>query len=528
MSTLSIARRLLPWTAFLALARLAPAQNNIYICGDRDLPLVMQQVPRSWTEFGYNNDAMATYNRVMEIYRYIDSDGSYGQNGTSEFAGFPSSASLLSTWGVRWSPDDLALTLIRWSGTCGRISESDVAFNPSVSWTYDALAAETNPSQVYYLTALMHELGHTVGLMTREESYRYDQPSVMHAYVPGMVHPTYTLHTPEANLIRRQYSDQTAIRSMDDMAVFSHWASGGLHNSYTDRYSYSAGDRMVVNNLTIENTGSRNLSQVHLRLYLSTDRSLSSTDPQLGDWVFGSFPKEAFGVYDFTVDLPTSLSQGTYYVLAKVSSNGYGSDDNGANDTTRLFSSVSIQRSCAADRFEPNDGGTSATPVVDATYTGLRICSGDQDWFVVPVAAGQALDMEVQFSHSSGDIDARLYDPDMNEIDSSLGTSDSERVGFSSAPRSGPYFLQVFGIGSMDNGYTLNVDLAGSGNQGGGNGGSGGSGGGGGGGACRVAPLSGPSNMREALAAAWWMILVLVVTGWRARRSASMQIAGAR
>ena len=86
------------------------------------------------------------------------------------------------------------------------------------------------------------------------------------------------------------------------MGVFSHYASNGLHNAYTDWATYAPGNAITVHGLTVENIGNQALADVHIRLYLSTNRTISTSDTLIGDWYWTSFPAEA---WDPTTSPPT-------------------------------------------------------------------------------------------------------------------------------------------------------------------------------------------------------------------------------
>ncbi|MBN2497024.1 MAG: hypothetical protein JXR96_20700 [Deltaproteobacteria bacterium] len=101
------------------------------------------------------------------------------------------------------------------------------------------------------------------------------------------------------------------------------------------------------------------------------------------------------------------------------------------------------------DAFEPNNDEDSAwrmdmpDPGPDG-YPDLLLCMDDQDWFAFPLDAGDGLEIEVLFLHSAGDIEAYLYDPDGEYVDSSISSSDNEEVEERNAEMSGLYKLKVY------------------------------------------------------------------------------------
>jgi len=328
-------------------------------CGYHDLSLVMEQLPADWDPwYTRNNDSMWLWNQYMDIYRYVDDDGTWGKNGENEFGGWPSDADLFNQWGFHWN-GFLAYTVWSWGCECCRITESDVVFNPAYAWTADRDYAEDNPdSVIYYDSVLLHEMRHNWGMQTRNEDYDYAHPTVMHSYIRRSVQDRMTIHYPEAYLIRRQYDDQTSVITRRNMVVVSKYADHTWKNATTDKTNYYAGDNISVYDITVENVGTEDLSNVHIRLYLSTNRIISTGDTQIGDWYWTSFPAEAYGVYDFTgMTIPLDLPAGTYYVGALMTVNGYASDDLSYDNTTHLWGTINVsQRSITVT--SPNGGET--------------------------------------------------------------------------------------------------------------------------------------------------------------------------
>jgi hypothetical protein len=373
MCTKTWLTRALIGLSFLGAVTTARAGDPLVWCGYHKLNLVMEEVPADWWNYGLNESSMWTWNQYMDIYRVNASDGFWGQNGSNEFAGFPSDTDLFNQWGFYWN-GALGMTMTSWWCECCEIVESDVAFNPSYLWTADKLFAEDNPNYIFYTPVAMHEIGHTWGEQLVPENYNYDLPSVMHAYYSDIVQSDYTIHAVDANMVRRDYSSQTGVKNMQDMAVFSHWASNGLHNSYTDYSVYAPGNLITVHGLTVENTGNQALADVHVRLFLSTNRTISTSDTLIGDWYWSSFPAEGVGYYDLSTYVPSTMANGVYYVGAIVTSNGYNGDFMSSNDTTRLYGAITVDYQCSDDGFEPNDAWSSAKSVSEGSHYGLQIC----------------------------------------------------------------------------------------------------------------------------------------------------------
>lgn len=311
--------------------------QSLFYCGTRGRPFNMEQVSTAWWEWSVNNNSMWMWNQWVDLYRYIPDDGSYGANGVSEFAGYPAG----SFHGFAWN-GSLAMT-VTWTtgGQCGTITESDVAWNPAYSWTNNFFVA-FNGTAINQLPVTGHELGHTHGLQRGNEQYNYDFVSIMHAYYSTVVEDGWGIHASDAINTRANYGSSTGIV---DMGVESYWASNGLNNSWTNSTFFRPGNTIIVNNVTVENTSQFTASNVNIRLYLSTNQTISTGDRLIGDWTWGTFCGNCQNVGTYTTSIPTNTPPGTYWVGAIMTINNYGGDSFAFNDTT--FFPTPITVSCS-------------------------------------------------------------------------------------------------------------------------------------------------------------------------------------
>jgi hypothetical protein len=111
-------------------------------------------------------------------------------------------------------------------------------------------------------------------------------------------------------------------------------------------------------------------------------------------------------------------------------------------------------KACAPDSFEPNDESASAIPA-QSVGGQLNTCGGP-DFFAVDATPGRTINVAVNFSHMTGDIDLKLYDQELTVVQSSGGTSDSEEISYLSE-MGGTYFIEVYGFQEVYNEYTLTV-----------------------------------------------------------------------
>lgn len=112
---------------------------------------------------------------------------------------------------------------------------------------------------------------------------------------------------------------------------------------------------------------------------------------------------------------------------------------------------------CAPDLYEPNDSQAQAAGYPNASLPG-RICVDDQDWFVVPVLAGDNLRARIGFAHAQGDLDIALYDANGTLLLDSTSGSDDEQIDYQSSTAQN-LALRIFGFDGASNSYILGIDL---------------------------------------------------------------------
>lgn len=148
-----------------------------------------------------------------------------------------------------------------------------------------------------------------------------------------------------------------------------------------------------------------------------------------------------------TADASTA---GTYYVRVAAAAS--------VNNTYDLTVTARPRASCADDSSEPNDTAGAATSVAVGTRTGLRVCPANDDWFKIPLRAGDALDASIAFTHTMGDLDLEVYRPDRTTLlGKSDGVADNESLSFRVVPDTGDYFVRVYGYMNAQNGYSLTL-----------------------------------------------------------------------
>jgi hypothetical protein len=304
-------------------------------CGFRALPLVMQQLPATSTWFNQNNGAMSTWNRFVDLYRYIPYDGSAGNNSQNEFAGWPSDSDVFRAYGFHWG-GALGMTVSWWGCECCRITQSDVMFNPAYAWT-TSISDAFHGNSILYMPAVMHELGHTLGFQTGgpfKETYDYDHPTVMHAYYDNIWEDGLGIHAADSYLVRHTYAAQRPALTLTDVGAETYYASGGLHPATLSNTRVTSGAPITVRGVTVENMSDSNVSNLSLKLFLSPLRSLAFGGWPMGGWNWPTFPPENYFSGTFSTVVPWDTPGNTYYVAASVSCSGPGTDGFTSNNVT--------------------------------------------------------------------------------------------------------------------------------------------------------------------------------------------------
>jgi hypothetical protein len=113
---------------------------------------------------------------------------------------------------------------------------------------------------------------------------------------------------------------------------------------------------------------------------------------------------------------------------------------------------------CVDDGYEDNDTCEDATPIAPGTYPGLKICSGDDDWFELYLTAGDTITVTILFSHALGDLDMVFYGRDCGgSLTAGSSYTDNEEVHYT-VLFSGTYSFKVSGYHGQANTYTLIVE----------------------------------------------------------------------
>jgi hypothetical protein len=120
-------------------------------------------------------------------------------------------------------------------------------------------------------------------------------------------------------------------------------------------------------------------------------------------------------------------------------------------------------RTCMDDGLEPNNDIRTAPRVeVQRTYSGLKICPGDPDFYAVNLRVGQRVTATLNFTHVMGDLDLRIFDTDrMTVVAMSTTTTNTETATWL-ATHAGVHMVLVAGANPampVTNTYSLTLNV---------------------------------------------------------------------
>jgi hypothetical protein len=123
---------------------------------------------------------------------------------------------------------------------------------------------------------------------------------------------------------------------------------------------------------------------------------------------------------------------------------------------------TSASATCIDDTFEDNDSITTAAPVGEGSFAGLRSCASDADFYAIALSTGDEITVDVVFAHAEGDIDLALLDASGAVVATSESSTDDEQVSYV-VPTAAVFSIRVHlraDAGSIDgNDYDLMVSV---------------------------------------------------------------------
>lgn len=264
---------------------------------------------------------MAAWNLyAKDLFRIMNPTGTWAfGNGINDIAGFPAEAQMQQQFGRGWSSGMLGVTFTR-AFSNGTIAEADIALNPSYPWTTDEVFANNSSSVNSFSQTMLHELGHSWGLM-----HPFDYQDVWWDSVMN--------YAPKYYRLPLLFADDTAAArlaypgiSLRDGLISSYttWDMPNSSNAmYIPTYPVPAFVRpgesfILAYPIKVENTGTVPLAKPSVEVYLT---------PRRFDWTgaihlktvkfkttIRSFPYSTARLNMGTITVPYGVPPGTYYI----------------------------------------------------------------------------------------------------------------------------------------------------------------------------------------------------------------------
>ena len=198
---------------------------------------------------------------------------------------------------------------------------------------------------------------------------------------------------------------------------------------------------------------------VTVQLLFSLDQRAGGEDTELAEFVVPRVPGAGCVDVQQRIRIPRGADAGDGFVVAVVDPLANIADLNRANN--EAATAFSVVAACVDDDPRTNEGFLTATPLEPALspHEGGVICAHTQDWYALPVEAGEAV-VRLAFDHDVGDLDLALYtvvDGQPELLGASETENDEERVAVD--VQAGELLVQVLGFDDAAAPYTLSWTL---------------------------------------------------------------------
>jgi hypothetical protein len=171
----------------------------------------------------------------------------------------------------------------------------------------------------------------------------------------------------------------------------------------------------------------------------------------------------------------TGLADGVYWLESEADPDNHILEKSEANNVARIKVTIGQPGSINPDAYEPNDSTvvTDTRPVGGIVSPNLGPCgpqrvingltidhAGEKDVykFYVNHKGGSGDFVRIDFTHSLGDVDLKLYNSSGSQVGSSTGTTNVENISLQNRSE-GWYYAQVYGYnGATNPAYTLTIN----------------------------------------------------------------------
>lgn len=334
-------------------------------CGAPSTPIVTWEIDHPDAYRGAAEAEFERWNQYIDIFRYAPGDDTMAPNGKNEI-GFAGIARVRSLYGVNINRDTFGFAFITPEAaygdfnacprpplaSCGKFVETDVIMNSDFSRGFKAegpIDFDDARGPAFYGATAVHELGHTLGF-----HHNFVNQSVMNYYEDFAAQ---YIAASDVAAIGEAYPGR--LKQVADAATYPFYFDA-------DGYTYSAtipvsvpesataGEKLTVRAFGFENVGTLALRGVQMRLYLSRDAAITTSDRLLGTISFDEEVKP--GAYwddrrqGVTFDVPKDMPPAAYYVGAIVTHDSGTADAVTYNNSWVAPQTVTISGSSARKR----------------------------------------------------------------------------------------------------------------------------------------------------------------------------------
>lgn len=225
--------------------------------------------------------------------------------------------------------------------------------------------------------------------------------------------------------------------------------------------------RQLDYSITIANLAPSIASAFRVGLYLSPDDSIERTDFLLDFLSVPQLSRERTLTGQVLVPIDVPKQVGTWFVGAIIDPDRTVKETNEANNRAVAADALKLDPNtclggCVDDGYEPNDTVAQAARIGVGTHDGLCVGpdSGD-DYYGIPLLAGESLTVTIGFDQISGDLDLELLDASgVNLVDRSATGANQETVRVALASSPALYFVRVRPASpEVESRYSMTIDI---------------------------------------------------------------------
>ena len=190
-----------------------------------------------------------------------------------------------------------------------------------------------------------------------------------------------------------------------------------------------------------------------VRYSFSVDQLASANDVVLGESRIALIDGAAVLPLSQRLALPPDLQPDDGFLLVQLDPERDIADVRPSNNLIAV--PLAVVAACEDDDDRENEGPRTATDLsgVAAPLAGAVICAFTEDWYALPVDAGDVA-VEIAFDNDRGDLDLEVFAADGLPLGSSATEDDVERVSIAVGAAQ-TLLIRVDGFLDAENGYTL-------------------------------------------------------------------------